>query len=194
MPILLVRHGNTEYDHKIDALLNPPLNHEGVERIRRTVAFLDDSGYKPSRIISSPLQRALKVAEMISRGNKRVTVSNACLPWNLGDLMGKVGKEFEPQVKMLENFPDMKAPHGESYRKFYLRWESFLWKLMAHNEVYPEDTILITTHSRNINALQEVIDGNPVGDVTERASEGSVTLLAQTGSGDWSYKQIWDGK
>jgi broad specificity phosphatase PhoE len=188
----LIRHGNTTYDTKVDALLNPPLDREGVERIERTVKFLEKENLRFSRIISSPLQRALRVAEMISHGDTRVTTNNGALPWNLGDLMGKEARQVKDKMEYLKNYPDIKAPHGESYRRFYLRWQDFLQKVMAYVEA-KDEAVCITTHSRNINALQSIIGGNPVGDVQEITPEASVTFLAKTGL-DWKYIMIWDGR
>jgi broad specificity phosphatase PhoE len=190
--ILLVRHGNTTYDKKVDALLDPPLDAEGVERIKRTVQFLDEGGYKPGRIVSSPLQRALKVASMISRGNAKITTSNAALPWNLGDLMGKANAQVDSKIKYLETYPDIRAPHGESYRSFVTRWSGFLHRLMDFAEANPEELLLVVSHSRNINALREIIGDAPLGDVKEIAPEASVTHLAQNGV-SWNYELIWDG-
>lgn len=191
--IFLIRHSNTTFDTKVDALLDPPLDEEGVERFKRTVEFLDKSGYEFSRIVSSPLQRALRVAEMISRGNIKVTTNNAALPWNLGDLMGKEGKMVADKLDYLKNYPDIKAPHGESYRTFYTRWTEFLQVLMTYVE-NKDEPIAVTTHSRNINALQSFIGGNPVGDVEETAPVASVTLLANNGVSNWEYNIIWDGR
>lgn len=192
--ILLVRHGNTTYDDKVDALLDPPLNKEGVDRVTRMVEFLKRGEFDIKRIVSSPLQRALRVAQMISGGNARVTPSNAALPWNLGDLMGKKNTAVDSRIQYLEDYPDLKAPHGEAYRTFYNRWVALLAKLQRYAIAKPDETIVVTTHSRNINALQEYIDGHPIGDVKEVTPEASVTLLAKNGVSDWAYKQIWDGK
>lgn len=190
--IFLIRHGNTTYDDKVDALLNPPLSREGVERVTRTIEFLRQGDYEFKRIISSPLQRALKVAELLSDGNIRVTTNNAVLPWNLGDLMGKMATVVASKLDYLKAYPDIRAPHGESYRTFYLRWEEFLRRLMAYHET-TGDSIVVTTHSRNINALQSIIGGKSVGDVEEVAPEASVTLLAVNGVNNWDYNLIWDG-
>lgn len=191
--IFLVRHANTTFDNKVDALLDPPLNEDGVERIRRTIEFLDSLGHSWDRIVSSPKQRALLVAEMISRGNTKVTTSNGCLPWNLGDLMGKVNDLAGPKIEYLKSYPDIKAPHGESYRSFYLRWEETLRKLMLYAETR-ENPLVVTTHSRNIDALQEIIGGAPIGDFKPLTPEASVTLLANNGVSNWTYDLIWDGK
>lgn len=191
--IYLVRHANTTYDDKVDALLDPPLDEEGIERIHRTIKFLDEVAIKPARIISSPLQRALRVAELFSRGNIKVTTSNEALPWNLGDIMGKVASEAEKQIDYLKAYPDIRAPHGEAYRTFYTRWTEFLSRLMKYTELKDED-LMVTTHSRNINALQSFIGGKPVGQVEEIAPEASVTLLANNGVSGWDYNVIWEGK
>lgn len=192
--ILLIRHSNTTFDKKVDALLNPPLDEEGIERLKRTIEFLDRSKFEINRIISSPLQRALRTAEMISRGNAKITVHNGALPWNLGDLMGQPNSRVDKRIHLLEDYPDLKAPHGESYRTFYNRWSEFLRKVMAYSQTKPDEHVAIATHSRNINALQEIIGGAPVGSVKETTPEASVTLLADNGVGNWDYKLIWDGK
>jgi broad specificity phosphatase PhoE len=191
--VLLVRHGNTTFDKKVDALLDPPLDEEGIERTKRTVDFLDKSGYQFSRIVSSPLQRTLRVAEMISQGNKRVTVNNAALPWNLGDLMGKQASAVHDKIQYLHNYPDIKAPHGESYRTFYNRWAEFLYRLMDYTEA-KDEMIMVATHSRNIDALQSIIGGAPVGDIKEEAPNDSVTLLANNVVSNWTFDLIWDGR
>jgi broad specificity phosphatase PhoE len=189
--ILLIRHGNTTFDDRVDAFLDPPLTHDGVERIKRTVEFLDSKGWVYDRIVSSPKQRALKVAEMLSRGRTRVTTSNGCLPWNLGDIMGKTNEIAHPQIELLKEYPDLQAPHGESYRSFYNRWEEFLARLM-HYSMLVDKLVVVTTHSRNIDALQEIIGGASIGDFKPLTPEASVTLL--TKDEDWSYKLIWDGQ
>jgi broad specificity phosphatase PhoE len=191
--IYLIRHSNTTYDKKVDALLNPPLDEEGMERIKRTAKFLDSKGIIPKRIISSPLQRALLVAETLAKHGVAVTTHNEALPWNLGDIMGMSNKVADPKIEYLLNYPDIKAPHGESYRTFYTRWSNFLMKLMAYAEAKPDEAVFVTTHSRNINALQEIIRGAPIGDVQETTPEASVTLLAKNGVSDWHYELIWDG-
>lgn len=193
MPILLIRHGNTTYDDKVDALLDPPLTKEGVDRLERTAKFLQEKGIIFSRIISSPLQRALKAANIIGGGAK-ITPHQHALPWHLGDLMGKPNKEVDPEIHYLEEFPYIAAPHGESYAKFFSRWTSLLGQVMLYSSLNPTDIIGITTHSRNINALQEFIGGAELGNVKEVTPEASVTLLTQNEEGDWSYKMIWEGK
>lgn len=190
--IFLIRHGNTTFDDKVDALLDPPLNEEGTLRVKRTVQFLDSKGFKYDRIISSPKQRALAVAELISRGNVRVTTSNSCLPWNLGDLMGKANKLAHPVIEHLKDFPDLRAPHGESYRSFYNRWESFLTRLMQY-ATHANNPLVVTSHSRNIDALQEIIGGASLGDFKPLTPEASVTFLRRDSDGNWDYKLIWDG-
>jgi broad specificity phosphatase PhoE len=191
--ILLIRHGNTTFDDKVDALLDPPLDEEGVERVKRTIKFLDAKGWVYNRIVSSPRQRALRVAEMLSRGNTRVTTNNACLPWNLGDLMGKTSKLAGPAIEHLKDYPDLRAPHGESYRTFYNRWEAFLNRLM-HYSTTVDKPLVVTSHSRNIDSLQEIIGGKAIGDFKPLTPEASVTLLKQDEDGNWNYELIWDGR
>jgi broad specificity phosphatase PhoE len=193
MPILLIRHGNTTYDDKVDALLDPPLTKEGVDRLERTGKFLQEKGILFSRIISSPLQRTVKAASILGHGAK-ITTHQCALPWHLGDLMGKLNKEVDPDIHYLEEFPYIAAPHGESYAKFYSRWTWLLGQVMEYSSANPDKIIGILTHSRNIDALQEVIGGADLGHVKAATPEASVTLLSQDEAGDWSYRMIWEGK
>lgn len=192
MAILLVRHGNTTYDKKVDAMLDPPMDDDGVQKLKRTKDFLCDSGYNYPRIVSSPLQRTMLAAHIIANGNHQITPNIAALPWHLGDLQGKLNTLVGPDIDHLLEFPEMRAPHGESYQTFFTRWTNFLSKIMQYSETKRED-IVVTTHSRNINALQEFIDGAPLGHVTETTPEASVTLLDRNEYGEWFYDKIWQG-
>lgn len=192
--LLLIRHSNTAYDKKVDALLDPPLSVEGTKRIKRTIEFLHASSYKPQRLLSSPRQRALRAAEMFANGKIKLTTHNEALPWNLGDLQGKANKEVDPVIALLEEFPDLCAPHGESYRTFHNRWEEFLSRVMQYVEIKSEAPIFIFTHSRNINDTRAIIDSSPVGTVQDWTPEASVTLVSKDEGGEWHYELIWEGK
>lgn len=192
--ILLVRHGNTTWDDRVDAILNPPLDIDGVKKVERTAQFIKDNGLSPTRVIVSPLQRTMRTAQIIAGQNFRVLADNKVLPWNLGDLMGKKTSTVEADIDQLLANPNRRAPHGESYMAFYDRWTKRLAEIQEFALAHPEEQVMIVTHSRNINSLQEYIDGNPIGDVIEVTPEASVTFLAKTGSGAWDYYRIWDGK
>jgi broad specificity phosphatase PhoE len=191
--ILLVRHGNTTYDKKVDAMLDPPLTYEGVEKLKRTSTFL--TGYKFTRIVASPLQRTMKTADIVGRGHVKIYPDPSAGPWHLGDIMGKLSDEVKPHIQHLENYPDIRAPHGESYRTFFNRWDALVHRMMTYAEANPSEALVCVTHSRNINALQTIIGGNPIGDMQEVTPEASVTLLARNGvSSLWEFKKIWEGK
>ena len=105
--------------------------------------------------------------------------------------MGKTSALAHPEIERLKEYPDLKAPHGESYRSFYNRWEEFLARLM-HYSTLVDKYVVVTTHSRNIDSLQEIIGGKSLGDFAPLTPEASVTLLSK--DEDWSYKLVWDGK
>lgn len=192
--ILLVRHGNTTYDKKVDAHLDPPLDFDGVEKIKRTARFLQDN-YKFSKIITSPLQRAVKTAELVSGGNAKVYPNSGALPWNLGQLQGHFSNEVKDQIQHFMNYPDLKVPGGESYRNYLGRWADLLGRLMFFAGQEYDEALVVTTHSRNVNSLQELIGGNSIGNVEQTTPEASVTLLARNGvSDEWEYSIIWEGR
>ncbi|MFC4618846.1 histidine phosphatase family protein [Camelliibacillus cellulosilyticus] len=67
--IWLVRHGETEWNRlgKIQGIEDIALNETGIEQAKKVADYLQDEYF--SAIISSPLQRALKTAEMIQAFN-----------------------------------------------------------------------------------------------------------------------------
>jgi len=185
--ILLIRHANTTYDTKVDAVLNPPLKYEGIKRIERTIDFLRKQEIPLDRIISSPLQRSLRVADMLSAGNLKVYPNNGLLPWNLGDLMGKETKDVQPVIDHLTEYPDIRAPHGESRNSFLNRWLVTFQKMLDYATYNTEKVLVGVTHSRNIDSIQELIGG----EVTE-VTEGSITRIWQE-DGNWKHEIIWEG-
>jgi broad specificity phosphatase PhoE len=192
--ILLVRHGNTTYDTKVDAILDPPLDFDGVERIKRTVRFILDTNLPFHRILTSPKQRAKMAAEMLAKHHGKVTVNVAARPWDLGRYMGREEEEVHDKIKMLEELPDIKAPEGESYREFYKRWSDLVIRMQQYVIRDPDQVLILFTHSRNINLIPTIIEWKDLGPTPAVTPEGSVTkLYIPHGSGSWETEIIWEG-
>lgn len=94
VPFYFMRHGETEWNQSglVQGCINIPLNDEGIEQAYQAAQKL--KGISIGAIISSPLQRALKTAEIIAESlGKSVTVidefKNACY----GSIEGKLKVE-----------------------------------------------------------------------------------------------------
>ncbi|MBR5636167.1 MAG: histidine phosphatase family protein, partial [Pseudobutyrivibrio sp.] len=66
MRVLLLRHGQTDLNvqKRLQGSSDIPLNERGREQARETKAFLDKQGLKVTRIISSPLERAIETGSL----------------------------------------------------------------------------------------------------------------------------------
>lgn len=73
MLIYLIRHGETDYNkyHKLQGWSDIPLNENGIELAKQTAEGMKDISF--DYVFSSPLDRAIKTAEIIV-GDKNVTI------------------------------------------------------------------------------------------------------------------------
>jgi broad specificity phosphatase PhoE len=88
MEVVLVRHGETEWsrDHRHTGRTDVPLTAEGrrqAERLRDALAE-----WKFTRVLSSPLSRALDTCRLAGYGD-RAELSDALLEWDYGEYEGE---------------------------------------------------------------------------------------------------------
>jgi broad specificity phosphatase PhoE len=88
MEVVLVRHGETEWsrDHRHTGRTDVPLTAEGrrqAERLRDALAE-----WKFTRVLSSPLSRALDTCRLAGYGD-RAELSDALLEWDYGEYDGE---------------------------------------------------------------------------------------------------------
>lgn len=197
---LLVRHAKTDLNdpsnEKIRGYSDVPISYEGKKATEETRDFLRGLNLPVQRVVSSPLQRAIMTSSLISEafGPAQVIPNKGLLPWNLGALSETPVITAIPQMDYLQEFSDIKAPKGESYRSFYARWTASLDMLMYYAEHHLDEILVAVTHSRNLLALPSVLGSRQIGDVPTKGGPepSSVTKVYQDDSGSWTYKTIWN--
>jgi len=194
--ILLVRHGRTELnepaDERIRGHADVPISFEGKEGSKKTAKFLRDVGYPITRIISSPLQRAVMTAKLLSQDAK-VLPNNGLSPWDLGKLTGEPVKEISSQMDWYQHHPQVEVPGGESYQDFYDRWSLALEKMFAYAKANPLEVLVGVVHSRNLLALPSIIGSKGIGSVPVKGGPGPESVTKLTYQDDtWTTEVVWD--
>ncbi len=116
-----VRHGTTKanVNDEFRGWEEFELDDQGVNEAHEAAEWFLEHGVKPTRIISSPLSRALKTAEIIGQAlGVKVDVDERLKPLNVGEYTGKdKDKSWDEFVQYLDN-PDEPIPDGESVNGF----------------------------------------------------------------------------
>ncbi len=145
MRILIVRHGKTNYNKEKRAagLTDIELNEEGIEQAKELRDKLKNEKF--DLIISSPLKRAKKTAEIINEcHNKEIIVKAGATERNLGI--------YEGQPNELEIFNEIRyytknvpVKDGEDCKTYTKKVFNFLEEII--NEYKDKvDTLLIVSH------------------------------------------------
>nr|WP_156001030.1 histidine phosphatase family protein [Streptomonospora sp. PA3] len=93
--MLLIRHGQTEWStaRRHTGLTDVPLTEEGEEQARRLRPLL--ASYPLSRVLASPLQRALRTAELI--GLEGIETDPDLKEWDYGGYEGRTTAEVQQE-------------------------------------------------------------------------------------------------
>jgi 2,3-bisphosphoglycerate-dependent phosphoglycerate mutase len=180
--ITLLRHGRSLADDegKIEGRYDSPLTNIGVAQTERRLALWLAEGRQFDRIISSTLQRAASVANIISVGyDIPVTLDDNWREKDNGPLAGLTFDEADEQFPKAD-FVNPYQPHvvstgeGESIVEMYCRAALALQNIIRRG---PRKTLVIS-HGKFINAAVSVALG-----IKPSANVPSVIF----GSGDLSY-------
>jgi alpha-ribazole phosphatase len=154
--LLLVRHGNTEFnnDRRFLGFSDAGLSSVGEKQVERLQEYLN--GERIHAIYASDLKRTMRTADVLNSGH---TIPVSSCPelreMNYGDCEGMTLDEIQerhPDVaKGCINFtPSLAFPGGDSFQEFAARTLSFLYKLEQHQQ---EETILIISHNGPLRVL-----------------------------------------
>lgn len=124
---LICRHGETSVNKEncFRSMLDPDLNAKGLEEAHR-LANVISRKYKIYKIISSPMLRAVKTADIV--GEKlglKVDQSRALFPWALGFLAGRDKDEYDNILQYYVDNPMETIPQGQSLDDFEQRIGDF---------------------------------------------------------------------
>ena len=160
MRLLLTRHGQTDWNvaGKIQGSTDIELNETGIKQAQKTREKLLDENIDV--IISSPLKRAKKTAEIIATGrNIPLIIDNEITERCFGKFEGKTPKEFDFDeiwnYKLNKQYED-----AESTGALFARIENFLEKI---KQEYPNKTVLLVTHGGVTVPIRAKLEGIPEG-------------------------------
>ena len=162
------------------------LNKDGVQSAHDEAKFLQKLRQPFSKIICSPLQRALLTAAIIAEylGVEQLEVDDRLKPLNVGDLAGQ-SKESNPIQPFLEN-KNKRFPGGETVNEFESRQHDFaeyLLKTIEHEKSTRDPEILVVAHVSNVmfwHNLQTGSDSDEyLGETTDIIEPGGIAMIAE---------------
>jgi broad specificity phosphatase PhoE len=190
--LILIRHGHTSLNRpgeqeRLRGWLDVPLDDQGLEEAEQTAQSV--ASYGIETLYTSDLTRAVQTSVAISRIIQAPLIPTPELrPWNLGSFAGQLIHEIVPFLNLLNERPDIPAPGGESWNKFYDRYSRRLLALMDL-AAGSKQTIAAITHVRNFLTAPTVIKGGDKSKVPVKGGPptGSVHVIEKL-SGKWSLR------
>lgn len=148
--IYLLRHGQTDANKNyiVQGRMDNPINSKGEEQALLTGKYLKESGINFDLVISSPLKRAFKTAELVNHGMviaKPILIDRNLIERNFGDYDGK--KITDDYYELTRNGL---IPNMETDEELESRAIDVLKKIADKHE---NKRMLIVTHSHLIKAI-----------------------------------------
>ena len=160
MKLLLTRHGQTDWNvaGKIQGITDIELNETGIKQAELTREKLLSKDI--DIIISSPLKRAKKTAEIIGKGRDiPIIIDNGLKERCFGKYEGKTREEFDFDeiwnYKLNKQYDD-----AESTGELFQRVTGFLENLKKE---YEGKTVLLVTHGGITVPIRATLEGIPEG-------------------------------
>lgn len=166
--VLLARHGQTEGNRAniFRSRMDFPLDATG-EKDAQELGQHIAAHYPPSLIVSSPMKRALKTAQIVAaHTGGKVEKDGRLMPWHAGLL---TGRQRTPKSEAVRDFyvqnADRPIPGGESIAHSEGRMKGILEAAVRHG-VATGSPALLVTHGSGLKAAETVITGRrtPTGD------------------------------
>ena len=160
MKLLIVRHGKTNWntEKRAAGLTDIDLNEEGIEQAKVLRDKLADTPIDV--IISSPLKRAVKTAEIINENhNLDILIDQEAIERNLGVYEGQPNEQeiFNEIRYYTKNVPVEKGEDCKTYTK---RVFNFLDKIIQKYKD-KEQTVLIVSHGFFLRSANWYFNGLP---------------------------------
>jgi len=141
--IYIVRHGETEWNRlkKVMGRVDIPLSEVGIKQAYQTKDNLKD--VKFDLIISSPLVRARKTAEIINQDKKIPLIfDNRLQERDFGEFEGLTMNDFNFE-DFWDYYMNLKYERAENIKDFFKRVHE---AISEYQEKYKDKNILIVTH------------------------------------------------
>ncbi|NLO47556.1 MAG: histidine phosphatase family protein [Clostridiales bacterium] len=166
--LTVVRHGETEYNaqDRYAGSLDADLNQNGIRQAEQLGRDLSRKRFDV--VVSSPLKRAVKTAEMINAAlHLPVILLDSFSERNMGVYEGLTREEARilyPDIwmKNISRNPDEAPDGGETIRQFDQRVALGLNKLTAD---YPDKCVLLVCHGLTARVINRRIKGLSFADM-----------------------------
>lgn len=177
MDLRLARHGETEWNVRkwIQGGTDTPLNENGILQARQLADRLLAEGFRPARIYTSPMRRALDTALIVSD-----ILEAECVPrpgleeinfglWE-GLTWDQVQERYPDEFRLwYENRRYQRTPQGESYQDLLDRMLPVLSDIVQR-EGGPDAScqVLVVAHSASVMSLLSWVYDTPFSEMVSR--------------------------
>jgi len=160
MRLILLRHAETKAnaDNKYIGHSYSEYTEKGKKQIKNILRLLSKESF--DRVYSSPLPRALKLAEMISHQmNCELLIEESLKEMNFGIFEGKRYQEAEREYKdewekWTDDYINYRIPDGECYLDLQQRVTTFIDKLERDSAIETKQrSFLLLTHGGIIQTI-----------------------------------------
>ena len=157
MKIYAIRHGETEWNKlkKAQGQTDIELNETGITQALQAKETIHT--YNIDLIISSPLKRARKTAEIIADGKIEIVFDDRLMERCFGKLEG-ANTEIMPWEDLYNCQKNLSYDNIEPVNDLLKRVESLLLEI---KEKYSDKNVLIVTHGGTLRAVNACINGIP---------------------------------
>ncbi len=158
MKILLTRHGQTDWNvlGKVQGITDIELNDTGIKQAEKTREEL--LNYPIDIILSSPLKRAKKTAEIIGKGrNIPIIIEPGLKERCFGKFEGKTREEIDSYEMWNYNL-NKQYEDVESVKDLFKRVDMLLNKV---KQTYQDKTVLLVTHGGVCVPIRAYFEGMP---------------------------------
>lgn len=188
MDLRLARHGETEWNVRkwIQGSTDTPLNENGILQAGRLADRLLEEGFRPARIYTSPLRRALDTARIVSDALRA-----KCIPCpgleeiNFGLWEGRTWEQVQERYpaefrQWYKNRRYERPPQGESYQDLLNRMLPVLSDIVQR-EGGPDAScqVLVVAHSASVMSLLSWMYDTPFSEMVSRyrTQNGDAVML-----------------
>lgn len=157
----LVRHGQTDWNiqKQVQGVADIELNATGIQQAEALAAQIADAGLQFDYVYASPLRRAQKTAQIITRNRSDIIYDDRLVERSFGDLEGKIVDWGNLGVDDLDLRQNSSIHNLEPIRSVFARSKSFLDDLIAQYSAQPDARILVVAHGTLLKTLHYNIVG-----------------------------------
>ncbi|SFN88567.1 probable phosphoglycerate mutase [Pseudobutyrivibrio sp. UC1225] len=170
MRVLLLRHGQTDLNvqKRLQGSSDIPLNERGRQQARETKEFLDGLGIKVTRIISSPLERAIETGSLATGiSMSQIETDDNLIEMAFGVCEQRNMGEEDPGFlhQCFDTPADYIPPEGgEGYDEVVARAGAVVERvrgMISSGDFSEEDVLLLVSHGALSHGLFEYVKKTP---------------------------------